>query len=232
MPPKRFNKQPPAKKPAEPDYCSGEDYDPSNLSDSDDDFDIIEPLQRMSILKNPKNPIPKTTMDPPRNGYGPKPLVRLAEMKSRDTDVFLKTLVVHRENGMLLIIDKLEGVHPVDITVTRGMKDKKMVTLSWNSTIPNVETIHNLFCSGQFNIGATPVNLLPSDAFVRDITGAVKEVVGSQRNEIPPKTRYSIVLEHPVKPKPSPIQTTLQTGESIFVCINFVILFTNFCFLA
>jgi hypothetical protein len=208
MPPKWSNKRTSTNKHTDPD--SGEDYDPLNLS-SDEESELIKPLQRMTIKQT-------TTMDPPRNGNGPRALVRMAEMKCRDTDVFLKTIVVQREHGMLLIIDKLEGVHPEDIHVTRCLKDKRMITLEWNSTIPDVETVYDLFCSGKFLIGTDPVNLLRTDAFVQDIIGAVKEVVGSQRHQVLPKTRYSIVLDRPVKPKPSLIQTTLQTGESIFVC--------------
>jgi hypothetical protein len=116
MPPKWSNKRTSTNKHSDPD--SDEDYDPLNLS-SDEESEIIKPLQRMTIKQT-------TTMDPPRNGNGPRALVRMAEMKCRDTDV-------QREHGMLLIIDKLEGVHPEDIHVTCCLKDKRMTTLEWNS---------------------------------------------------------------------------------------------------
>eukprot|EP00956_Cyclotella_meneghiniana_P030173 scaffold75222_cov36-Cyclotella_meneghiniana.AAC.2 len=113
-------------------------------------------------------------------------VLRTVDMKSCDTDVYLRTILVKHEHGILLIIDKLEGVNPEDIHLTRCMKNKKQLTLEWDLTIPNVETINNLFCSGKFCIGSDsdPVNLLLTDAFVQDIAGAVKEIVGSQRNQI------------------------------------------------
>lgn len=221
MPAKRSTRQTSKTKQTDPD--SGEDYDPLNLSDSEEESEIIKPLKRMTISKQTKN-TNTTTMDPPRNGNGPRALVRTVDMKSRDTDVYLRTILVQREHGILLIIDKLAGVNPEDIHLTRCMKNKKQLTLEWDSTIGAVKTIHDLFCSGNYQIGSELVNLLPTDAFVQDMAGAVKEIVGSQRNQIQPKTRYSVVLDYPVKPTPSPIKTTLQTGESICVYITLLAL--------
>eukprot|EP00804_Cyclotella_cryptica_P014143 CCRYP_005576-RB/>CCRYP_005576-RB protein AED:0.43 eAED:0.43 QI:264/1/0.5/1/1/0.5/2/0/221 len=134
MPPKRSTERTPTKKPADPDD-SGEDYEQLNFLDSDDEDEIIKPLQRMSI--NQSNSTTKINMDPPRNGNAPKPLVRLVDMKNRNSDVHLYTLPVQRENGVLLVIDKLAGVAVQNIDIIRCLRDYKMVTIEWDSTIPN-----------------------------------------------------------------------------------------------
>ena len=221
--PRNKTKRTPTKKPADPED-SGSEYFDLNLLDSDEEDDIIQPLQRMSI--KPPNRTTKTTMDPPRNGNGPKPLVRLDDMTNRDSDVHLKTIPVPHETGMFLLVDKLSGVNPCDINVIRDMKDKKMITLEWESTISSVGAINDLFCSGDYVVNCQQISLLSSDGFVKDMTTAVKAMLGSQRNEAVPKTRMSITFDRPVKAQPSPIKTTVRGGETFFVCITLFIIQT------
>lgn len=220
--PRNKTKRTPTKKPADPED-SGSEYFDLNLLDSDEEDEIIEKsFQRMSI--QPPNRTTKTTMDPPRNGNSPKPLVRLTDMKNRDSDVHLKTIPIPHETGMYLLIDKLAGVNPCDINVIRDVKDKKVITLEWESTISSVGAIEDLFCSGNYIVNFQQIRLLSSDGFVKDMTAAVKAMMGSQRNEAVPKTRMSITFDRPVKAQPSPIKTTIQGGESIFVCITLFII--------